>query len=78
MAQWSVLARFATRRGVVNPAMSRAYPLRPLAPRHATEALRGLPFDPPARDPLGLDTVMNGLRRTGTSNGFLVTYGSME
>jgi hypothetical protein len=78
MAQWSVLARFATRHGVVNAAMSRAYPLRPLAPRHATDALRRHPHDRPARDPLGLDTVMNGLRQTGTSNGVLVSYGSAE
>jgi hypothetical protein len=76
MAQWSVLARFATRRGVVNPAMSRAYPLRPLAPRHATEALRTYPFDLPVSGPLRLQTVMNGLRHTGSTNGILLSYGT--
>jgi hypothetical protein len=76
MAQWSVLARFATRRGVVSPAMSRAYPLRPLAPRHATEALRGYPYDLPLGGPLRLLTVMNGLRRTGSTNGILLSYGT--
>jgi hypothetical protein len=76
MAQWSVLAQFASRRGVVNPAVARAYPLRPLAPRHATEVLRALPYDLPAPEPLRVDAAVAGLRSNGPSNGILVAYGA--
>jgi hypothetical protein len=78
MAQWSVLAQFASRRGVVNPDVARAYPLRPLAPRYATHALRALPYDLPAPEPLRLDTAVAGLRSNGPSNGILVSYGTGE
>jgi hypothetical protein len=78
MAQWSVLAQFAARRGVVNPAVARAYPLRPLAPRYATEALRAQPYDLPAPEPLRVDAAVAGLRSNGPSNGILVSYGAGE
>jgi hypothetical protein len=76
LAQWSVLTQFASRRGVVSPAVARAYPLRPLAPRHATEALRALPYDLPALDPLGVDAAVARLRSNGPGNGILVSYGA--
>jgi hypothetical protein len=63
---------------VVNPAIARAYPLRPLAPRHATDALRPLPYDLPAPEPLRLETAVAGLRSNGPSNGILISYGAGE
>jgi len=74
IAQWSVLAQFASRRGVLNPGVARAYPLRPLAPRHATNVLRALPYDLPAPEPLRLETAVAGLRSNGPGNGILISY----
>lgn len=78
LAQWAVLAQFASRRGVVNPAAARAYPLRALAPRYATDALRVLPYDLPPPEPLRLGTAVAGLRSNAPSNGILVSYGAVE
>jgi hypothetical protein len=75
MAQWSVLAQFAGRRGAVNPSVARAYPLRAMAPRHATDALRTLPYDLPTLPPLRVETAVAGLRSNAPSNGILVSYG---
>jgi hypothetical protein len=74
MAQWAALAQFASRRGLVNQSVARAYPLRALAPRHATDALRSLPYDLPAPEPLSIAAAVDGLRSNAPSNGILVSY----
>jgi hypothetical protein len=76
MGQWSVLAQFATRRGVVSSAIAHAYPLRPVPPRLAAEALRRLPHDLPVPGPVSLDAVLAGLKVNAATNGILMSYGS--
>lgn len=76
--QWSAPARFATRRGVVDPGMARAYPLRPIAPRSATEALRAHPYDLPEPAPLAVEAAIAGLRTHGSTSGLLVSLAARE
>lgn len=71
---WSAVAAFATRRGVVEPAMIRAYPLRTLAPRHATDALRAHPYDLPEPARLTADAAVAGLRANGSTDCLLLSF----
>jgi hypothetical protein len=60
--QWESVAMFATRCGVVDPTIKRAYPDRILGPRHASAALRAIPSARPAPSRLPVETALRGIR----------------
>lgn len=72
MAQWRALAAFGARRGNVDRAAARSYPLHPLPTGHATEVLRRQPYDLPAPPRLRAADAVAGLRSAGTAMGLLV------
>jgi hypothetical protein len=62
LEHWHQLVAFATRRGVVDARIARAYPDRALAPRHLTRLLRDEPYDLPRPRPLTADELVAALR----------------
>jgi hypothetical protein len=74
-SQWRSLAAFATDRGEVCPAMARAYPLVPVPPRLATEALRRKPEAARRPAPLDIEVAVAGLRASASA-GLLVSFGA--
>jgi hypothetical protein len=69
----SALPRFATERGVVDPACRRNYPLGAVDRRHADRVLSAQPGDLPAPSPLAAPTAMEGLDRMARYGRLLVT-----
>ncbi|WP_407676257.1 hypothetical protein [Plantactinospora alkalitolerans] len=72
LPQWLAVASFGRRRRAVDRVAARGYPVTSVATRHATEVLRGQPYDLPAPAPLGMVEALAGLRASGTSQGLLV------
>ncbi len=72
LPQWRAVASFGRLRGQVDRTAARSYPLHPLPTRHATEMLRGQPYDLPRPTPLRVTAALAGLRDSGTASGLLV------
>jgi hypothetical protein len=69
----SALPRFATDRGVVDPACRRNYPLGSVEPRHASRVLSEHPYDSPPPRALSADAAIEGLDRLARYGRLLVT-----
>jgi hypothetical protein len=76
--QWLVLTRFASRKGILNRTVSRAYPLFRVAPRQIAKDLRGYPGDLPSPAPLDLARAIAGLRAQAALTGLLISFRASE
>ncbi|WP_422774754.1 hypothetical protein ACN28C_21500 [Plantactinospora sp. WMMC1484] len=72
LPQWLAVASFGRRRRAVDRVAARGYPVASVATRHATEVLRGQPYDLPPPPPLRVGDALAGLRASGTPQGLLV------
>lgn len=72
LPQWLAVASFGRRRRAVDRVAARGYPISPVATRHATEVLRGQPYDLPIPKPLRMAEVLRGLRDSGAPQGLLI------
>ncbi|WP_329109966.1 hypothetical protein OG792_14020 [Micromonospora sp. NBC_01699] len=72
LPQWLAVASFGRRRRALDRIAARGYPVTSVPTRHATEVLRGQPYDLPAPARLGVQDALAGLRAAGTAHGLLV------
>jgi hypothetical protein len=72
LSQWSAVASFGRRRGVVDRVTARGYPVTAVATCHATSVLRGHGCDLPPPPALPVSDALAGLRHSGTVQGLLV------
>ncbi|MFB9236457.1 hypothetical protein ACFFWC_12995 [Plantactinospora siamensis] len=72
LPQWLAVASFGRRRSAVDRIAARGYPVTSVPTRHATEVLRGQPYDLPIPPPLRMPDLVAGLRTGGAAHGLLV------
>lgn len=72
LPQWRAVASFGRKRAALDRVAALGYPATPLPTRHATEVLRGQPYDLPRPAPLRPVDALTGLRDSGTPVGLLV------
>ncbi|MFD1321759.1 hypothetical protein [Micromonospora sonneratiae] len=72
LPQWLAVASFGRRRRAVDRTAARGYPITPVPTRHATEVLRGQPYDLPTPPPLRVVDALAALRDSGSPQGLLV------
>jgi hypothetical protein len=72
LPQWLAVASFGRRRRTVDRLAARGYPVSPVPTRHATEVLRGQPYDLPAPPPLRSVEALAALRDSGAPQGLLL------
>jgi hypothetical protein len=72
LPQWLAVASFGRRRRMVDRVAARGYPVTPVPTRHATEVLRGQPYDLPSPAPLRTVDALAELRDSGLPQGLLI------
>ncbi|MET7398571.1 hypothetical protein ABZS66_34295 [Dactylosporangium sp. NPDC005572] len=72
LSEWEAVAGFATRHGLVDRRCARAYPSGMVPAHHATQALRGHPYDLPYLPHVDPDAALSALAQSSQTDGLLV------